>query len=141
MDISRWRLYNTIVFHFPKFPKISQNGTFFLNNPIFSQNCSLVVFHFPKFPKISQNGTVFLNNPIFSQNFSLVNFPFCPQTGKIFPVRDIFPVISQKFPKQDLNENPKRGNNDFPKNPKISQNFPPQVYFKEIVFPYFPKKS
>ena len=50
-----------------------------------------------------------------------------------------FPKISQNIPKRDFNKNHKRGNNDFPKNPKISQNFPPQVYFQKTFSHIFPK--
>ena len=99
----------------------------------------MISWKIPKFPTTSLLLQVFLKNPIFSQKFSLVDSHFVHRPGKIFPVRDIFPVISQNIPKQDLNENPKRGNNDFPKNPKISQNFPPQVYFQETFSHIFPK--
>ena len=52
----------------------------------------------PKFPTTSLLLQVFLNNPIFSQNFSLVDFPFCPDWEKFFPFGIfflLFPKISQ----------------------------------------------
>ena len=131
-----------VQYHSFSFPKISQN----IPKRDFNRNHKRGNNDFPKNSKISQNFPL----QVYFYKFSWIiqYFPkishyqishFVHRPGKIFPVRDIFPVISQNIPKQDLNKNPKRGNNDFPKNPKISQNFPPQVYFQETFSHIFPK--